>query len=487
MNAIATALGLRRSELLERRAFIGGAWVEGDADIPVFNPATGELLASVPDLGEIETEAAVCAAADALPAWKCRPAAERSAILRRYAELLRDNQECLARILTAEQGKPLREARGEILYAAAFLDWFGEEAKRIYGETIPAPQADRRLMVIRQAVGVVAAITPWNFPAAMITRKLGPALAAGCTMVLKPSELAPLTALSLARLAQEAGVPDGVFNVVTGRPQEIGAVLTRHRQVRKLSFTGSTAVGKGLIEQCASTVKRVSMELGGNAPFLIFESADLDQAVQGVIESKFRNAGQTCVCANRILVQDSVHDRFAELLRARVAAMAVGDGRREDVDIGPLINAAARAKVEAHVTDAVAQGAEVLVGGSPDTAGELFFQPTVLANAHPGMLVFREETFGPVAPLFRFRDEAEAIAMANDTPAGLACYAFTTDLGQYHRIVEGLEYGMVGINTGLISTEVAPFGGIKESGMGREGSRHGLDDYLNLKTVCTRI
>jgi succinate-semialdehyde dehydrogenase/glutarate-semialdehyde dehydrogenase len=453
----------------------------------VRNPATGAILAEVPDLGRAETERAVLAAAAALPSWRSLAASDRAAALRRFAGLMREARDELARILTLEQGKPLQEARAEIDYAAAYFDWFAEEARRVYGETIPAPDSARRITVLRQAVGVVAAITPWNFPSAMITRKLAPALAAGCTVVLKPSELTPLSALALARLGQAAGVPDGVFNVVTGRPGEIGEVLTGHPTVRKLTFTGSTAVGKTLMAKCAPTVKRLSLELGGNAPFMVFDTADLDRAVEGVMASKFRNAGQTCVCANRILVQAGVYDRFLERLEARVRALKVGDGLDPSVDIGPLINASAVDKVQDHLADALRQGGRLVAGGERHGAGALFFTPTLIEGATRGMRVFREETFGPLAALFRFETEADGLAMANDTSAGLAAYVYTRDLDQYFRVAEALDYGMVGVNEGLISTEVAPFGGVKESGFGREGSRHGLDDYLSLKTVVTGI
>jgi succinate-semialdehyde dehydrogenase/glutarate-semialdehyde dehydrogenase len=465
---------------------IDGAWVSaGGRSLSVVDPATGMRIADVPDLGATDAEFAVLSAHKALPGWAGSAASTRASTLHRYAALVRQHQEDLARIITAEQGKPLAEARSEILYAAAYLQWFAEEARRVYGETIPAPQTDRRLAVMRQPVGVVAAVTPWNFPAAMLTRKVAPALAAGCTVVLKPSELAPLSALALARLGQEAGLPDGVLNVITGDPVAIGSVLTTHDAVRKLTFTGSTAVGKRLIAQCASTVKRVSMELGGNAPFIVFGSADIDRAIDGVMISKFRNAGQTCVCANRILVQSDIYDSFAERLATRVASLKVGCGFDEGVDVGPLINAAAIERVSALVADATANGGRCVVGGGGHPAGALFFQPTVLREATDRMRVFREEIFAPVAPLYRFDAEEHALAMANDTRSGLAAYVYTSTLNQYFRVVEKLQYGMVGVNTGFISTEVAPFGGIKESGMGREGSRLGMEDYLDTKTVCT--
>ena len=475
---------LRRPDLLETRSFIGGRWLRPTGrTIAVTNPATAEMLGVIGDFGTSETEEAIAAAERALNGWRRRSATERAAILNRFAGLVRANLDDLATILTVEQGKPLAEAKGEIAYAASHLEWFSEEAKRVYGTTIPAPHADSRISVIRQPVGVVAAITPWNFPSAMITRKLGPALATGCTVVLKPSELTPISALALARLGAEAGIPDGVFNVVTGMPAPIGAALTRSATVRKLTFTGSTAVGKLLLEQCAKTVKRVSMELGGNAPFLVFESANLEQAIEGVIASKFRNAGQTCVCANRILVHDAIYDKFASLLAERIGKMTVGNGLDERSDIGPLINDSAIEKVKSHVSDATEKGAHIVIGGQPHPAGPRFFSPTLIVDATDDMRIFHEETFGPVAPLFRFSDEAQAVAMANNTSAGLAAYIYTSDLTQHFRVTEALEYGMVGVNSGLISTCVAPFGGIKESGFGREGSHMGLDDYLNVKTV----
>lgn len=481
-------LELDRPDLFENCCLIAGDWIAGNGEgIVVLDPATGQILTHVPDLGSAETERAVLAAQEAFPAWRRRPAQERGIILRRLADLMRKHEADLARLITAEQGKPLAEARGEIVYAASYLDWFAEEAKRVYGETIPAPRADRRLMVIKQPVGVVAAITPWNFPSAMVTRKLAPALAVGCTMVLKPSELAPLSALAIARLGIEAGIPSGVFNVVTGDPRRIGAVLVNHPAIRKLTFTGSTAVGKTLMAQCSSTVKRVSMELGGNAPLIVFDDCDLDAAVEGVLSSKFRNAGQTCICANRILVQENIYDEFARRLTLRVTQLKVGRGIDQDSMIGPLINSAAVEKVVAHIGDALEKGARLLTGGERHAAGRHFFAPTVLADARPDMRIFSEETFGPVAPLFRFSSEGEAIAMANDVPAGLAAYVFTRDLNRYFRLAEGLDYGMVGVNTGLISTEVAPFGGMKESGLGREGSRHGVDDYIDLKTICVDL
>jgi succinate-semialdehyde dehydrogenase/glutarate-semialdehyde dehydrogenase len=473
-----------RPELLREAAYIDGRWVEGARRLDVVNPATGRRLGSVPDLGGDETRNAVAAAHRALPAWRGRSAKERAAVLRRWFDLMVAHAEGLARLITAEQGKPLAEARAEAAYAAAFIEWFAEEARRAYGDVIPGHLADKRLMVLRQPVGVVAAVTPWNFPAAMITRKAGPALAVGCTMVVKPSELTPFTALALAELAQEAGVPPGVFNVVTGQAGPIGEVLTGDPRVRKFTFTGSTAVGKMLAARCMGTVKRVSLELGGNAPFIVFDDADLDRAVQGALASKFRNTGQTCVCANRLLVQSGVHDEFARRLAEAVRRFVAGDGLQGATDQGPLINRAAVEKVERHVADARARGGAVLTGGARLPVGPQFYAPTVITGVTPDMLLAREETFGPVAGLMRFETEAEAVALANDTAAGLAAYVFTRDQSRSWRVSEALEYGMVGLNTGLISTEVAPFGGVKESGLGREGSRYGIDEYLDSKLVC---
>ena len=431
-----------------------------------------------------ETRRAIEAAARALPEWSKRTAKERATVLRRFAEAMIANADDLAIIMTSEQGKPLAEARGEIGYAASFLEWFAEEGKRVYGEIIPTFRADARLMVLRQPVGVAAAITPWNFPAAMITRKLGPALAAGCTFVCKPAPQTPFSALALAELGRRAGLPDGVLNIVTGDAAAIGSELTGNPLVRKFSFTGSTAVGKTLLAQCAGTVKKVSLELGGNAPFIVFEDADLEAAVQGVMASKYRNTGQTCVCANRLFVHTSVYDEFAARLVTAVSALRVGAGLSGPTDQGPLIDERALAKVEAHVADAVAQGARIASGGRRHALGGNFYEPTVLLDVTPGMRVAREETFGPVAPLIRFTDEAEVLRLANDTAAGLAAYFFTRDLARSWRVQEALEYGLIGVNTGLISTEIAPFGGVKESGLGREGSRHGIDDYTELKYVC---
>jgi succinate-semialdehyde dehydrogenase/glutarate-semialdehyde dehydrogenase len=479
-----TRLALRRPDLLKEAAYIDGAWVAGDELIPVLNPATGRALGFVPNLGGAAAERATAAAAAALPAWRAKPAKERAAILRRWSDLMLEHKNDLARLMTAEQGKPLAESEGEIAYAASFFEWFGEEAKRAYGGIIPGPQADKRLLVLRQAVGVVGAVTPWNFPAAMITRKVGPALAAGCTVVLKPSELTPFSALALAVLSEEAGVPAGVFNIVTGAPAPIGEVLTGDPRIAKFTFTGSTAVGKRLAAACMGTVKRVSLELGGNAPFLVFDDADLDAAIDGAMVSKFRNTGQTCVCANRFLVQAGIYDAFAERLAARAEAMVVGDGLDGPTGQGPLINLAAVEKVARHVADARAGGAKLLAGGEALSAdGPNFYAPTVLAGVTPDALLNREETFGPLAGLIRFETEAEALAIANNTRAGLAAYLYTRDLDRSWRVAEGLEYGMVGLNNGLVSTELAPFGGVKESGLGREGAAEGLDEYLESKLI----
>ncbi|MFV0888626.1 NAD-dependent succinate-semialdehyde dehydrogenase [Metapseudomonas otitidis] len=476
--------------LLREQAYVNGQWIEADDDarFAVTNPANGELIAEVASLGRAETARAIDAAQAALPAWRARTAKERSTILRRWYELIMANQEDLARLLSWEQGKPLAESRGEIAYGASFIEWFAEEAKRVYGDVIPHDKPGRRLVVIKQAIGVVAAITPWNFPNAMITRKVGPALAAGCTVVLKPASETPLSALALAALGERAGIPAGVLNIVPGtRSREIGAELTGNPLVQKLSFTGSTGIGKLLMAQCAETIKKVSLELGGNAPFIVFDDADLDAAVQGALGSKFRNTGQTCVCTNRLLVQRGVYDEFARRLVAAVNALKVAPADDDGAQQGPLINAKAVAKVEEHIADAVAKGARVLAGGKPHALGGNFFEPTVLGEVTPEMLVARDETFGPLAPIFRFDTEEQAIAMANDTEFGLASYLYTRDLGRAWRVSEALEYGMVGVNEGLISTEVAPFGGIKQSGLGREGSRYGIDDYIEQKYMCLGI
>ena len=472
--------------LLRQQCHINGHWQDAASGerFDVTDPATGAVIASVPLAGATETRQAIASAEQALPAWRAKTASERARILRSWFNLLLTHQDDLARIMTLEQGKPLAEAKGEIAYAAAYIEWFAEEGKRAYGEVIPSPFADRRLLVVKQPVGVCAAITPWNFPAAMITRKVAPALAAGCTMVLKPAELTPLSALALAELATRAGIPAGVFNVVTGEPRAIGGELTASPVVRKLSFTGSTEVGRLLMAQCAPTIKKLSLELGGNAPFIVFDDADLDAAVAGAIASKYRNTGQTCVCSNRFLVQAGIYDAFAQKLAIAVAALKVGQGFEADVTQGPLINEAAVRKVENLVGDALTKGAQIVAGGKRHARGGLYYEPTVMTGLTPDMGLARQEIFGPVAGLFRFEDEAQAVAMANDTEFGLAAYFYTRDHARIWRVSEALEYGMVGINTGLISTEVAPFGGVKNSGLGREGSRHGLDDYLELKYLA---
>lgn len=476
-------LKLKDPSLLREQCLINGQWVSGAQQIEVTNPANGQRIASVPRLGAEHTRQAIEAANRAWPAWRARTAKDRTALLKRWFELMIANQDDLACIMTAEQGKPLAEARGEIAYAASFIEWFAEEGKRVYGDTIPAPVSSQRIVVIKEPIGVCAAITPWNFPAAMITRKAGPALAAGCTMVVKPASQTPLTALALAVLAERAGIPAGVLSVITGAAGDIGTELASNPLVRKLTFTGSTEVGRTLMQQTASTIKKVSMELGGNAPFIVFEDADLDAAVEGAMISKYRNAGQTCVCANRLYVHTKVYDAFAEKLVAAVEAMKVGDGSVEGVRIGPLIDHKAVAKVEEHISDAIAKGAKVLIGGKRHALGQSFFEPTVLANVTAAMAVAKEETFGPLAPLFRFDTEDEVVAMANDTEFGLASYFYARDLGRVWRVAERLEYGMVGVNTGLISNEVAPFGGVKQSGIGREGSHYGIEDYLVVKYI----
>ena len=472
--------------LLKTRAYIDGAWVDSDdgSTFAVTNPANGETIAEVASCGADETRRAIAAADAAMVGWRKRSAKDRAGILRRWFNLMMEAQEDLAQILTAEQGKPLAEARGEVAYGASYIEWFAEEAKRIYGDTIPAPSDDKRIVVIKQPVGVVACITPWNFPNAMLTRKIAPALAAGCTVVCKPANATPLSAFAFVELAERAGVPPGVINIVAGRTSEIGKEMTSNPIVRKLTFTGSTPVGKTLMAACAGTVKRTSMELGGNAPFIVFDDADIDAAVQGAIICKYRNAGQTCVCANRILVQDGVYDEFSEKLSKATAALKLGDGTEEGVNVGPLINEGAANDVLEFIDDALAKGASVAVGGARSELGACFVQPTVLTDVSDDMRVFREEIFGPVAPLFRFKTEAEAIAMANDTEFGLACYFYARDVGRIWRVGEGLEYGIVGINEGIISNEMAPFGGVKESGQGREGSKYGLDDYLEIKYMC---
>jgi succinate-semialdehyde dehydrogenase/glutarate-semialdehyde dehydrogenase len=477
---------LKDPTLLRQQCYVNGAWIDaaGGAKLPVTNPATGEQLGTVPAINAAGAEAAVAAAYKAFPAWAAKTAKERAVILRRWYELIMANQEDLAVLMTAEQGKPLAESRGEIAYAASFVEWFGEEAKRVYGDVIPGHQPDKRILVLRQPVGVVAAITPWNFPAAMITRKVAPALAAGCTAVCKPATQTPYSALALAELAHRAGIPAGVINVITGPAREIGGVMTADARVRKLSFTGSTEIGKLLMAQCAQTMKKVSLELGGNAPFIVFDDADLDAAVTGAIASKYRNTGQTCVCANRLLVQDGVYDVFTAKLVAAVHKLRIGDGLAGETEQGPLIDQAALKKVEEHIADATSKGAQIAAGGKRHALGGTFFEPTVLTGVTPAMMVAREETFGPVAPLFRFKTEQEAVQMANDTEFGLAAYLYTRDLARSWRVSEALEYGIVGLNTGIISTEVAPFGGVKESGTGREGSKYGLLDYTEIKYVC---
>jgi succinate-semialdehyde dehydrogenase/glutarate-semialdehyde dehydrogenase len=480
-------LALKRPDLMRTAGFIDGAWVDAEAPIAVHNPANGHELGSVPNLGANQTREAVAAAERAGAAWRAHSAKERSALLRRWFELVLANQDDLARLMTAEQGKPLAEARGEIAYAAAFIEWFAEEAKRSYGDVIPGHMRNSRIWVGRRAIGVVAAITPWNFPAAMVTRKVAPALAAGCTVVLKPSELTPFSALALAALAQESGLPAGVLNVVTGAPGPIGDVLVSDPRIGKFTFTGSTTVGKALAARCMDTVKRVSLELGGNAPFIVCADADIDAAVTGATASKFRNTGQTCVCANRFFIHEDVYEAFAKGLAARAEAMRIGDGLAAETDQGPLINARALAKVEAHVADAVESGAQVLTGGAKHASGEGFYQPTVLADVSPEALLCREETFGPVAGLVRVKSDEDAITLANSSRAGLAAYVYTRAFNRAHRMSESLEYGMVGLNTGIISTEVAPFGGCKESGIGREGSRYGLSEFEELRTVCADV
>jgi succinate-semialdehyde dehydrogenase/glutarate-semialdehyde dehydrogenase len=485
-----TAMQLKDTQLFRQQAYIDGAWLDADSGqtLAVNNPATNEVIGTVPKMGAVETRRAIEAADRALPAWRALTAKERANRLRQWFSLILANQEDLARIMTAEQGKPLAEARGEIAYAASFIEWFAEEAKRAYGDVIPGHATDKRILVQKEAVGVTAAITPWNFPSAMITRKAGPALAAGCAMVLKPAPQTPFSALALAALAERAGIPAGLFSVIpadVASSREVGAELCANPTVRKLSFTGSTAVGIQLMQQCAPTLKKLSLELGGNAPFIVFDDADLDAAVQGAIISKYRNAGQTCVCANRLYVQDSVYDAFTAKLQVAVARLKVGDGMLEDITTGPLINAEAVAKVERHLADALAKGATLVAGGN--SLGGNFFEPTIVTGVTAEMAVAREETFGPLAPLFRFSDEAEVIRQANDTEFGLAAYFYARDLGRVFRVAEALEYGMVGINTGVISTEVAPFGGMKSSGLGREGSKYGLDEYLEIKYLCLGI
>ncbi|MBS1841912.1 MAG: NADP-dependent succinate-semialdehyde dehydrogenase [Acidobacteria bacterium] len=477
---------LKDAKLFREACYLNGEWVKAKSGgtIGVDNPATGEIIGTVPKLGAAETREAIEAAEKAFRSWSKKTGKERAAVLRKWFDLVLENQEDLAKLMTLEQGKPLTESRGEVVYAASFLEWFGEEAKRIYGDTIPGHQADKRIVVIKQPIGVVACITPWNFPLAMITRKAGPAIAAGCSVVLKPAAQTPFSALALAELAERAGVPRGVFNVLTGPAKEIGGELTSNPIVKKLSFTGSTEIGKILMAQCAGTIKKLSLELGGNAPFIVFEDADLDAAVEGAVASKYRNTGQTCVCTNRLLVQDSVYDAFSEKLASAVTKLKPAFGLEAGATQGPLIDDAAVQKVESHIRDAKEKGAKVLVGGTRHALGGRFFEPTILTDVTPAMAVAREETFGPVAPLFRFKTEAEVVALANDTEFGLAAYFYGRDIARVWRVAEALEYGIVGINTGIISTEVAPFGGVKESGLGREGSKYGIDDYVEIKYLC---
>jgi succinate-semialdehyde dehydrogenase / glutarate-semialdehyde dehydrogenase len=479
-------LQLKDPSLLRQQAYLSGQWCDADdgQTISVTNPATGEVIGSVPKMGAAETRRAIDAANAAWPAWRQKTAKERSAILRKWNDLMLANVDDLGLLMTAEQGKPLAEAKGEIAYAASFIEWFAEEGKRVSGETLQSPWPDRRLVVLKEPIGVCAAITPWNFPAAMITRKAGPALAAGCPMVVKPAESTPFSALALALLAERAGVPAGVFSVITGSSRAIGGEMTGNPIVRKLTFTGSTEVGRLLMAQSAPSVKKLSLELGGNAPFIVFDDADLDAAVEGAMVSKYRNAGQTCVCANRIYVQDGVYDAFAEKLVAAVAKLKVGNGAADGVTQGPLIDMKAVEKVEQHVADALAHGGRLLAGGKRHALGQTFFEPTVIADITSAMRIAREETFGPLAPLFRFRTDDEVIALANDTEFGLASYFYSRDIGRIWRVAEALESGMVGINTGLISNEVAPFGGVKQSGLGREGSSYGIQDYLVIKYLC---
>jgi succinate-semialdehyde dehydrogenase / glutarate-semialdehyde dehydrogenase len=480
---------LKDPGLLKNRSFVNGQWIDADSGAvrQVKNPANGEVVSTVPDGGTAEARRAIEAARDAFPAWRARTAEDRARILRRWFDLMIEHQDDLARIMTSEQGKPLAEARGEIAYAASFIEWFSEEARRVYGDVVPSPWGDKRIIVVREPVGVCVAITPWNFPAAMITRKAAPALAAGCTMVLKPAMQTPLSALAMADLAARAGVPAGVFSVVTGNSKQIGAEFTSNPIVRKLTFTGSTEVGRELAAQCAPTLKHLSLELGGNAPFIVFDDADLDLAVQGAIASKYRNSGQTCVCANRLFVQDGIYDAFSKKLAATVAKLKVGDGFDSGVEQGPLIDSSALAKVEELIDDAVTHGAKALVGGRRHQLGRTFYEPTVLTDVTSSMKIAQEEIFGPVAPLFRFKSEADAIRMANDTEFGLAAYFFAKDISRVWRVAGALECGIIGINTGVISTAVAPFGGMKQSGVGREGSRHGMDEYLEMKYLCMGV
>ncbi len=479
-------MNLKDHSLFRQQCYIDGAWTDADdgGTIDVDNPADNSVIGTIPRMGAEETRRAIEAADAAYPDWRARTGKERAAILRRWYDLVMENQEDLAVLMTTEQGKPLAESMGEVVYGASFIEWFAEEAKRIYGDTIPQHQHDKRIVVIKEPVGVVASITPWNFPIAMITRKCAPALAAGCTVVAKPATQTPYSAFALAELAERAGVPKGVLNVVSGASSEIGAEMTSNPVVRKLSFTGSTEVGKLLMEQCAGTVKKMSMELGGNAPFIVFDDADIDSAVAGAMQSKYRNAGQTCVCANRIFAQDGVYDRFTGKLAEASAELKVGDGLEQGTSTGPLIDIKAVEKVESHIQDAVAKGARVVVGGGRHANGGNFFEPTVLADVTPEMIVSKEETFGPLAPVYRFESDEDVVKMANDTEFGLAAYFYTRDIGRVWKVAEQLEYGIVGINSGLISTETAPFGGMKESGIGREGSKYGIDEFVEVKYLC---
>ena len=486
LTKVKPGLQLKDSSLFRQQCYVDGKWVDADskATIDVHNPADGSLIGTVPNMGGAETKRAIEAANAAWPAWRVKTAKERAIILRKWFDLIMANQEDLAVLMTTEQGKPLSESRVEISYGASFIEWFAEEGKRIYGDTIPQHQADKRIVVIKQPIGVCAAVTPWNFPNAMITRKVGPALAAGCTMVIKPATYTPYSALALAELAERAGIPKGVVSVVTGASGPIGKELTTNPIVRKFTFTGSTEVGKLLMAQCAGTVKKVSLELGGNAPFIVFDDADIDAALEGAMASKFRNTGQTCVCANRFFVQEGVYDKFAQKLSEKVAAMKVGNGIEDGVMQGPMIDMKGVEKVEEHIADAIAKGARVVTGGKRHAKGGTFFEPTVLADVKTNMKVTHEETFGPVAPLFRFKTEQELIKLANDTEYGLASYFYSRDIGRIWRVAEALEYGMVGINVGIISNEVAPFGGVKESGIGREGSKYGIEEFLEVKYLC---
>ena len=477
-------LNLKDPSLFKQQCYLNGEWVSGTETMAVTNPATGEVIGTIPHLGQAETAKAIADANAAWPAWRKKTAKERAAILRKWFNLMMENQDDLAMILTAEQGKPLAEAKGEIAYGASYIEWFAEEGKRLYGENIPANLNDRRIMVTKEPIGVCVAITPWNFPNAMITRKAAPAMAAGCPMIVRPADLTPFSALAMAELAHRAGVPAGVFQVITGKSRVIGAEFTSNPTVRKLTFTGSTEVGRVLLQQCAPTIKKASMELGGNAPFIVFDDADLDAAVEGAIASKYRNAGQTCVCANRLYIQDGVYDQFAEKLAIAVSKLKVGNGVEDGVTQGPMIDEKAVEKVEEHIADAVSKGAKIALGGKRHALGHSFFEPTILTGVTQDMAVAKEETFGPMAPLFRFKTEEEIIQYANDTEFGLASYFFSRDIGRIFRVSEALEYGMVGVNTGLISTELAPFGGVKQSGLGREGSKYGIEDYVTVKYTC---